>query len=115
MNKKTLAVILGAIAGLFLATVTHANTLTWTDNSTDEDGFHIFRSDTPGAPWTLIADVGPNVVTFVDATGGKDACYVVTAFRNAAPGYPEVNSFPSNFDCMPRVKPNSVTGTAVKP
>ncbi|PYV84018.1 MAG: hypothetical protein DMG05_25185, partial [Acidobacteria bacterium] len=37
--------------------------LAWTDNSTDEDGFKIYRS-TDGISFSLIATLGPNVTTY---------------------------------------------------
>jgi|GEM_PF-6024458 len=38
-------------------------TLHWTDNSSDEAGFKIYR----GPTWTDIGNVGPNITTFVDS------------------------------------------------
>ncbi|NJM15435.1 MAG: hypothetical protein HC896_08720 [Bacteroidales bacterium] len=42
--------------------------LTWIDNSTLEDGFHIDRKIS-GGPFTEVATVGPNVTTYTDGSG----------------------------------------------
>lgn len=67
-------------------------TITWADNSTNEDGFKIERSDTnPGVTWSQVGQVATDVVSFVDqplAAGGT-FCWRVRAFNaagNSAPG-----------------------------
>ena len=60
------------------------NTLTWTDNSTNEATFHIERKAeacTGTAAFVEIATTGFNIVTFTDAavTEGLTYCYRVAA------------------------------------
>jgi hypothetical protein len=40
--------------------------LAWDDNSSDEDGFIIERSNSSGTSWTPIATLGPNVTVYSD-------------------------------------------------
>jgi alpha-tubulin suppressor-like RCC1 family protein len=40
--------------------------LSWTDNSLNEDGFEIERSETPGANYSVIAVVDRDVTTYID-------------------------------------------------
>lgn len=56
--------------------------LTWTDNSSAESGFRVYRSD--GAAWGQVGAVGANVTRFTDAAAspGKTYSYYVKAFRN---------------------------------
>lgn len=64
-----------------------AATLTWTDTSTDETGFHIERStgpsDAAGTAFLRIASVGGNVTTFTDSTAlpGVAYLYRVSAYN----------------------------------
>src|SRR3990170_4456443 len=58
-------------------------TLSWTDNSTSEDGFNIERRTGSSTTFTQIATVGANVTSYVDG-GLLDAttyCYRVQAFN----------------------------------
>ncbi len=45
------------------ATATTSVTLTWKDNTTNETGFRIERSSTPGGVFALVLNVGPNIVS----------------------------------------------------
>jgi PKD repeat protein len=63
-------------------------TLRWTDNSTNEDGFHVERGVAgkgKGATttWTRIATVGANVKTFAHTTTSGTVLYRVQAFRGS--------------------------------
>lgn len=42
--------------------------LSWTDNSTNEDGFIIERSENPATTWTEVTRVGYNVLNHTDST-----------------------------------------------
>jgi len=67
-------------------------TLTWTDNSTNEDGFRLERRLGSGTAFTQIATVGANVTMYTD-TGLLNAmtyCYRVQAY-NAAGSSPYSN------------------------
>ena len=73
-----------------------ANTLTWQDNSTLEDGF-IIEMLNKGA-WQEVARVGANVTTYTDTR--TEGVYRVRAFISgdpaATPPIPDVTSSPSN-------------------
>jgi hypothetical protein len=67
--------------------------LKWEDASDNEEGFRIYRimaKDTK-----KIAEVGPNVTTYVDKDALSGACYAVSAFNSAG------ESSPSNTACLP--------------
>lgn len=76
-----------------------AITLTWTDNSNNEDGFRIYRANGITGVYAPIADVGSNVTTFIDANGQAGHCYRVTAFNSTG------ESQPTNTACMLLVVP----------
>jgi fibronectin type 3 domain-containing protein len=68
--------------------------LTWTDNSGDEDGFRVERSPNGSDPWTLRFSTGANAtISGDDAQPEQQLCYRVLAFKN------DGNSAPSNVDC----------------
>jgi hypothetical protein len=69
--------------------------LTWTDNSSDEDGFHIERS-IDGSTFTMLTEVGSNVVSFTDngLTASTTYFYRVKAFNGASHSN---HSAPSNI------------------
>ncbi|MFN7138617.1 MAG: putative Ig domain-containing protein, partial [Limisphaerales bacterium] len=58
--------------------------LSWTDNSSNEDGFRIFRS-TDGTTFTAITTVGANVKTFSNTglSGNRTYWYRVTSYNSA--------------------------------
>ena len=61
-----------------------SNTLTWTDNSTNELNFNIERKAeacTGTLPFAVLASVGVNVTTYTDSavTEGQTYCYRVNA------------------------------------
>jgi hypothetical protein len=60
--------------------------LTWADSSIDEAGFAIERSTEIAGTFTEIAETGPGVTGYVDATVADDTnyCYRVRAFNTAA-------------------------------
>ena len=70
-------------------------TLTWTDNSTNEDGFAIERETGPTGTFAQIATVGPNVTSYTDSglMSGATYCYRVWAFNVIG------NSASSNEGC----------------
>jgi serine protease len=49
--------------------------LTWRDNSTDEDGFRIERSQDAGKTWAEVARVGVDVQTFSDSSLNAQTTY----------------------------------------
>ena len=72
-------------------TVTHSAqtelTLSWDDNSDNEDGFNVYRWGFDGTFWTFLrhASVGANETTFVDSglRSGTDYYYAVTAYNTS--------------------------------
>lgn len=54
----------------------NAARLNWEDTSDNEDGFRIYRA-------VPIAEVGPNVTTFVDKNAVPGSCYAVQSFNSA--------------------------------
>lgn len=68
---------------------THQITLNWTDNSNNETGFSIERTDWTG-PWQVVGTVGQNITMYVDS-GLPDTtfyCYRVNSYNaNGNSGY----------------------------
>ncbi len=89
----------------FLLAAALALTLSWTDNSDNEEGFKIYRR-LPGAAAALIATVPANVVTWNDPAGEPGACYWLTAFISV------LESAPSNTACA-GLPPNAPSGASV--
>ena len=54
-------------------TATSNMTLTWTDNSADEDEFSLERSNDGSTGWAVVGTFGPNVTSGTDAVGSFDA------------------------------------------
>src|SRR5262249_40010223 len=114
-------------------------TLTWTDNSSNEDGFAIERDTGPTGAFTQIATTGPNVTSYIDSglPSGSTNCYRVRAFNSAgfsdysnqgcatAPqtfglavvkagtGSGTVTSAPAGITCGTTCSGNYASGTAV--
>ena len=66
---------------------TSSTVLTWTDNSTNETGFHVYRS-TDNATWgTALASTAANATTYTDSTPAAGTAY-----------YYKVNSFNASGD-----------------
>src|SRR6266571_3184717 len=84
--------------------------VSWTDNSTTEDGFRVERSLDAGTTWTSAGTVGPNVTSSSDAGRASEqpVCYRVIAFNGGG------DSPPSNSDCTtPPAAPTALTATGV--
>ncbi len=60
-------------------------TLTWTDNSTNEDGFTIQRRTSPTGTYSALVTVGADATSYADTTvaGGQAYCYRVQAYNSA--------------------------------
>jgi hypothetical protein len=65
--------------------------LTWTDNSSNEDGFVISRSTTSGGPYTDIATVGANVTSYSN-TGLSEGVVYYYIVRSSLNGVRSSNS-----------------------
>lgn len=95
MADKVRRVVFFVIALLFpLQLFAATATLTWTDNSNNEDGFVVGRK-LAGQTWEEIATVSTNVTTYKDEAAQEGACYVVAAFNDTG------RSDPSNEACVP--------------
>ncbi len=83
MRKRRFTAII-VVLGLLIASPAWAAsvTLTWTDNSSKEDGFTVGRK-LIGQPWKEIAEVAANVTTYKDETSQEGACYVILAFNQS--------------------------------
>lgn len=88
-----LRIITGVRAMLLAMAVVGANsacaqekTLSWSDTSSNESGFRIYRVEGPGA--RAIAEVEANVTRFTDKNPPPGACYYVTAFNDAGESAP---------------------------
>ena len=66
--------------------------LKWEDTSDNEEGFRIYRITAKDT--TKIAEVGPNVTTYIDKDALPGNCYAVSAFNSAG------ESPPSNTACL---------------
>ena len=76
--------------GLSVTVITgSAVTLKWTDNSTDENGFEIWRYTEGAGTYTLYATVGKNITTFTDSLihNGVQYTYKVRAYVAAGSLY----------------------------
>ncbi|MFN7139548.1 MAG: fibronectin type III domain-containing protein, partial [Limisphaerales bacterium] len=65
--------------------------LTWTDNSSNEDGFVISRSTTSGGPYTDVASVGANITSYND-TGLNQGVIYYYIVRSSLNGVRSSNS-----------------------
>lgn len=100
--------ILSFLLTLLLATPAFAiGTLTWTDNSANEDGFNIYRALNKTGTFTLVGSVAAGIATYVDATGASGNCYKVTAFIQIDATTQSESVF-SNTDCLPPASPGSL-------
>ena len=81
---------------------------TWTDKSSNEDGFRVQRSTDGGATWTTAGTVGPNITAFRDngRSTERPVCYRVVSFNEHG------SSAASNVDCTtPPAKPANLTAS----
>jgi hypothetical protein len=82
--------------------------VTWTDNTSNEDGFRIERSATPAGPWATATTTGANATSVADAQlqSEQQVCYRVIAVRK------NNESIPSNAPCTtPPAAPGTLTAT----
>lgn len=73
--------------------------LTWTDNSDNEDGFYIYRSLDSGSSWSIINTVGPNTTSYDDNTLALSSSYwfQVGAFNAVGITYSNTASLDTAF------------------
>lgn len=65
---------------------------TWTDNADNETGFKFYRVEAPGGPYTLLAELSPNTVSYVE-TGLRP---VVNYYRRVIAVGPHGESSPAD-------------------
>ena len=104
-----------APSGLGATTISQTQiNLGWTDNSTNEDNFVISRSTSSGGPYTAIATVGANTISFSDAglLANTSYYYVVRAVNE---GGQSANSTEVNATTLPTppIAPSELTATAL--
>ena len=111
---KLLALLLVSLAALCCTfnarAATFDATITWTDNSTNESGFRIYRKTGATGTYAQIGQVGPNITSFIDPgltpnttyfyqigafnsideKKGPEASAVTGAPTDAAPGAPTI-------------------------
>jgi hypothetical protein len=85
----------------------------WYDNSANEDGFHLYRSNDGGASWTPVEGVPitPNLTGWSESglPSEQQVCYRVTAFNTLG------ESPPSNTACTtPPGAPTGLVATAAE-
>ena len=70
----------------------HAVAVTWSDNSSNEQGFRIERSAVETGPWEVAGTAGASVTWFQDAgrASEQQVCYRVVAF-NVTGGSPSLS------------------------
>jgi len=65
--------------------------ISWTDNSSNEDGFGIERANAIGGPWAQVATAPANATTISQAVVAEHvACFRVIAFNADGPSLPSV-------------------------
>jgi hypothetical protein len=92
-------VVLTAPSGLnFTGTTAIASTLNWTDASTGEVGFAIYRSLDGGTTYSFLTQTAANAVSFTDSTlsPGTTYFYRVYAVSEGALAGPDQNSVTTN-------------------
>jgi hypothetical protein len=91
-------IALGLILGQStIAAAASRLTITWSDRSSNEDGFKVERRTGTTGTFAQITQVGTNVTSFIDSTvtAGTTYCYRVRAYNTAG------NSAYSNEACAP--------------
>jgi FtsP/CotA-like multicopper oxidase with cupredoxin domain len=98
--------------------------LTWTDNSSNETGFAVQRALASTGPWTELATVAADVVTYTDPIGNTNQAYFYRVLASNIVGYAGVPGYStltvtgaSNIaqvgqaQAQPPVAPTSLTAT----
>jgi len=74
--------------------------LTWTDNSVNEDGFNVYRSDSSTGPFRLKARVaaGETSYSYTNLAPGTQLFFRVTAFNTAGESIPDTDNTATSLD-----------------
>lgn len=105
-------ILLALLIIIIFSSSSFSSTITFTDNSNNEDGFKIYRAITALSAFIQISTIASNITIFVDDNAISGNCYRVTAFNSVG------ESQPSNIACLPQaviVIPLSPSGTGVVP
>lgn len=83
ISVTTLAAPAAPASPSALATSSTAILVQWSDNSSNELGFNVYRASTAGGPWTLIGSTGANQTSFPNSglTDNTTYYYRVTSFN----------------------------------
>jgi len=76
--------LIAAPSGLTGSAGRSSVTLRWTDNSTNETGFHIERAPSGSSSFVVVGSVGSNVTTYTDSIGRGTYVYRVQAYNASA-------------------------------
>jgi subtilisin family serine protease len=94
-----------------------AISLSWTDNATNESGFHVERSTDNGLTWSPAGDASADATTFTDTglSAGTTYWYQVSAFNSAGVSDPtNIASGTTNVAPPPApLTPSGLTATGV--
>ena len=85
--------------------------LTWKDNSTNETGFEVYRSSSPGGPYQLIVITARNTTTYTDPTAdeGNMYYYIVRTINNTSGSVPSNEAaVKSEGDIVPPTAPSNL-------
>lgn len=118
-HKSELVLFLGFLAAIVIifwsSTACAATfTLSWTDNSDNEDGFRVERKLGQQGTYAEVGTTAPNINTLVDVTPDQQLyCYRVKSFNAVG------DSPPSNEACatavVPPLSPSTITITITSP
>ena len=89
-----------------------AVSVSWTDNSGNEEGFRVERGSSNAGPWEIIASTGVNETYFSEGiSAGLEVCYRITAYNGR--GESSLSS-PGTSDCttLP-LAPSALVATTV--
>ena len=91
--------------------------ISWSDNSTNEDGFKIERKTTTGGTYAEIAQVGSNVTSYnsTSLAGGTQYCYRVRSYNGAGNSAYSNESCNTTFPDLPSVPLNLVANLIQNP
>ena len=86
--------------------------LSWTDNATNEKNYSIRRSPTTGGPYVEVAQVAPNISTFMNVglVSGTTYYYVVVAINGGTESTPSNEATASTPEIVPAA-PGGLTVT----
>lgn len=95
------------------ATAHNQVNLTWKDNSSNEDGFKLFRRQSGTSQWVLVATLGKNTTSYKDGDVKADTKYYYRVQSYNASGHSDLSNEPNvTTPSQPPVNPGPVTAPA---